>query len=104
MVPYPVPVTRAQRGHQRNKKQDFVGGEVDDMKFWWMAWGDSDCDGNLADLHSDGQSKGVYASFQAGAAWCILGPKAKIDYLILVVKLLLINMNYVEFFLFLEIL
>ena len=29
-----------------------------------------------------------------------LGPKAKIDYLILDAKFLLINMNYVEFFLF----
>ena len=28
------------------------------------------------------------------------GPKAKIDYLILDAKFLLINMNYVEFFLF----
>ena len=28
----------------------------------------------------------------------------KIDYLVLVVKLLLININYIEFFLFLEIL
>ena len=38
------------------------------------------------------------------AAWCIWGPKVKIDYLILDAKLLLINVNYVEFFLFLEIL
>ena len=29
-----------------------------------------------------------------------LGPKVKIDYLILDVKFLLINMNYIEFFLF----
>ena len=33
-----------------------------------------------------------------------LGPKAKINYLVLDVKLLLINMNYVRFFFFLEIL
>ena len=31
-----------------------------------------------------------------------LGPKVKIDYLVLDAKLLLINMNYVKFFLFLE--
>ena len=31
-------------------------------------------------------------------------PKAKIDYLVLYTKLRLINMNYIEFFLFLEIL
>ena len=31
-------------------------------------------------------------------------PKAKIDYLVLDAKLVLINMNYVNFFLFLEIL
>ena len=98
MVPYPSPVTRAQRGHQRNKKQDFVGGEgdlwdfvggevkqceilwvtkstawdfvggkVNGMKFWWTAKGDS----NLADLDSDGQSKGVYASFQD---WSFFSP------------------------------
>ena len=42
--------------------------------------------------------------FSAGAAWCIWRPKAKIDYLVLDAKLLLINMNYVRFFLFLEIL
>ena len=30
-------------------------------------------------------------------ACCIWGPKAKIDYLVLNVKLLLININYVEF-------
>ena len=35
-----------------------------------------------------------------GAAWCIWGPKAKIDYFVLDAKLLLINMNYIEFFLF----
>ena len=34
------------------------------------------------------------------AAWCIWGPKVKIDYLFLDAKLLLINVNYVEFFLF----
>ena len=39
-------------------------------------------------------------SSPTGAAWCIWGPKAKIDYLVLDVKLLLINMNYVEFFSF----
>ena len=40
-----------------------------------------------------------------GVAWCIWGPKAKIDYLVLDAKLLLININYVEFFpFFLEIL
>ena len=33
-----------------------------------------------------------------------LGPKVKIDYLILNVKLLLINMKYVEFFFYIEIL
>ena len=33
MVPYPVPVTRAQKGHQRKKKQDFLGGEVDGVRF-----------------------------------------------------------------------
>ena len=38
------------------------------------------------------------------AAWSIWGLKVKIDYLILDAKLLLINVNYVEFFLFLEIL
>ena len=32
-----------------------------------------------------------------------LGPKIKINYLVLDVKLLLINMNYVRFFFFLEI-
>ena len=32
------------------------------------------------------------------------GPKAKIYYLVLDAKLLLININYIEFFLFLEIL
>ena len=42
----------------------------------------------------------VWMIMNSGAAWCILGLKAKIDYLILVAKLLLINMNYVEFFLF----
>ena len=31
-----------------------------------------------------------------------LGPKVKIDYIVLNAKLLLINMKYVEFFLFLE--
>ena len=40
----------------------------------------------------------------SGAAWCIWGPKEKIDYHVLYAKLLLININYVEFFLFLEIL
>ena len=39
----------------------------------------------------------------SGAAWCIWRPKAKIDYLVWDAKLLLINMNYVEFFLFLKI-
>ena len=34
----------------------------------------------------------------SGTAWCIWGPKAKIDYLVLDAKLLLININYVEFF------
>ena len=43
-------------------------------------------------------------SMFTGVAWCIWGPKAKIDHLVLDAKLLLINMNYVEFFLFLEIL
>ena len=33
------------------------------------------------------------------AAWCILGSKAKIDHLVWDAKLLLINMNYEEFFL-----
>ena len=33
-----------------------------------------------------------------------LGAKAKIDYIVLDAKLLLINMNNIEFFLFLEIL
>ena len=36
----------------------------------------------------------------AGAAWCIWGFKAKIDYLVLNTKLLLINVNYVKNFLF----
>ena len=35
-----------------------------------------------------------------GAAWCIWRLKAKIDYLVLDAKLLLINMNYVDFFSF----
>ena len=35
--------------------------------------------------------KGPYA----GAAWCIWGPKAKINYLVSYIKLLLINMNHV---------
>ena len=38
----------------------------------------------------------------SGAAWYIWGPKAKIDHLVWDAKLLLINMNYVEFFLFLK--
>ena len=41
---------------------------------------------------------------QTGVAWCIWGPKAKINYLVLDIKLLLININYVKNFLFLEIL
>ena len=40
----------------------------------------------------------------SGAAWCIWGLKEKIDYLVLDANLLLINMNYVKYFLFLEIL
>ena len=36
----------------------------------------------------------------AGAAWYMRGTKAKIDYLILDAKFLLININYIEFFLF----
>ena len=31
-----------------------------------------------------------------GAAWCIWGPEAKIDHLVLYAKLLLININYVK--------
>ena len=42
--------------------------------------------------------------YASGAAWYIWGLKAKINYLVLDTKLLLINMNYVKFFLFLEIL
>ena len=34
------------------------------------------------------------------AAWCIWGPKAKIDYLVSYIKLLLVNMNHLEFFFF----
>ena len=45
-----------------------------------------------------------FANLGPGAAWCIWGPKVKIDYLILNAKLILINMNYIKFFLFLEIL
>ena len=41
---------------------------------------------------------------KSGAAWCIWGVKAKINYLVLDIKLLLININYVKNFLFLEIL
>ena len=44
----------------------------------------------------------LYGYFGAGAAWYIWGPKAKINHLVWDVKLLLINMNYVEFFLFLK--
>ena len=45
------------------------------------------------------------AIIQSGATECIWELKAKIDYLVLDTKLLLINMNYVEFlFFFLEIL
>ena len=40
----------------------------------------------------------------SGAAGFISGPKAKVDYLVLDAKLLLINMNYVKLFPFLEIL
>ena len=35
-------------------------------------------------------------SVSAGAAWCIWGPNAKIDHLVLNAKLLLININYVK--------
>ena len=42
--------------------------------------------------------------FLLGAGWCSWGFKAKINYLVLDAKLLLINMNYILFFLFLEIL
>ena len=45
---------------------DFVGGEVKDMKFWWTVWGDGDGDGDLADLDSDGQSKGYMRHFRVG--------------------------------------
>ena len=41
-----------------------------------------------------------FGQLGSGTAWCIWGPKAKIHYLILDAKFLLINMNYVEFFLF----
>ena len=41
---------------------------------------------------------------QAGAAWCTWGPKVKIDHLVWYAKLLLINMNYVDFFFFFKIL
>ena len=41
---------------------------------------------------------------KSGAAWCIWEVKAKINYLVLDIKLLLININYVKNFLFLEIL
>ena len=34
---------------------------------------------------------------RARAAWCIWGPKAKISYLVSYIKLLLININHVEF-------
>ena len=39
-------------------------------------------------------------TMRPGVAWCIWGPKAKIDYLVLDAKLLLININYVKIFLF----
>ena len=39
-----------------------------------------------------------WVALYLGAAWCIWGPKAKIDHLVWDTKLLLINMNYVEFF------
>ena len=47
-------------------------------------------------------SFGKMVRLQTGAAWCILGPKAKIDHFVWDAKLLLINMNYVEFFFFLK--
>ena len=37
-----------------------------------------------------------------GVVWCIWGPKAKTDYLVLDTKLLLIYMDHVEFFIILE--
>ena len=49
----------------------------------------------------EGQIK-IKGGLSTGAAWYIWGPKAKIDHLVWDVKLLLINMNYVEFFLFLK--
>ena len=36
--------------------------------------------------------------FKLGVAWCIWGPKVKTDYLLLDAKLLLINMNCIDFF------